>query len=381
VGQWILDEQVFVLAVEAIYAAAASPAHWPQALQAIADCTGDIGAILIYQREDGSYGTIGSPSLDAARLEYDRDEWWRHDIRFARAAPHGYFARTDAITERDIVTPEELETLPFYAEFLPRHGLKWFGAVSISPDPHVAAALSVQRSQDKPAFTDDELAVIARLGRHVENALRLGVRLINAEGSQQALIDVLARLGVGVFLLDATGRVIFANAASEQVAGDGLTVVQGRLTAKVASSQEALRTAIAGASLDDAATLSAPPRRVLIPGKEQGGLLAVHILPVRAVPGEGVENLLIDVSVIAVVTSAQPGEPPDPALVRDLFGLTLAEARIAALIGAGLAPRNASLALGISEETARTTLKRVFAKVGVSRQSELAALLTKLSLR
>jgi len=37
--------------------------------------------------------------------------------------------------------------------------------------------------------------------------------------------------------------------------------------------------------------------------------------------------------------------------------------------------------LGITEETARTALKRVFAKVGVSRQSELAALLTKLVLR
>lgn len=380
-GQWILDEQAFVTAVEAIYAAAASPSRWPQALQAIADCSGDVGAILIYQRDDGSYGTIGSPSLDAARLEYDRDEWWRQDIRFSRSVPRGYLARSDSITEHDIATPEEVETHPFYAQFLRSHGLKWFGAVSISPDPHVAAALSVQRSQTKPSFSEEELAVICRLGRHVENALRLGVRLINAEGSQQALTDVLARLGVGVFLLDATGRVIFANAAAEQVAGDGLTIVQGRLTAKLASSQEALRTAIARASLDDAATLSAPPRRVLIPGQEQGGFLAVHILPVRAVAGDGVENLLIDVSVIAVVTNAQPGEPPDPALVRDLFGLTLAEARIAALIGAGLAPRNASLALGISEETARTTLKRVFAKVGVSRQSELAALLMKLSLR
>ncbi|RDJ27511.1 helix-turn-helix transcriptional regulator [Bosea caraganae] len=350
-------------------------------MQTIADCLGDVGAILIYQRDDGSYGTIGSPALDAARLEYDRDEWWRHDIRFSRSVPRGFFASTDAITERDIATPEEIETLPFYAQFLRGHGLKWFGAVSISPDPHVAAALSVQRSQDKPSFSDDELAVIARLGRHVENALRLGVRLINAEASQQALTDVLARLGVGVFLLDAVGRVIFANPAAEQISGDGLLVAQGRLTARVASCQEALRAAIARASLDDAATLSAPPQRVLIPGQELGGFLAVHILPVRAVPGGGVENLLIDVSAIAVVTSAQPGEPADPALVRDLFGLTLAEARIAALIGAGLAPRNASLALGISEETARTTLKRVFAKVGVSRQSELTALLTKLSLR
>jgi hypothetical protein len=34
--------------------------------------------------------------------------------------------------------------------------------------------------------------------------------------------------------------------------------------------------------------------------------------------------------------------------------------------------------LGIAEETARNLLKRVFSKVGISRQSELAALLSKL---
>lgn len=47
-------------------------------------------------------------------------------------------------------------------------------------------------------------------------------------------------------------------------------------------------------------------------------------------------------------------------------------------MGAGLPPREAASRLGITEETARTTLKRVFAKTGVSRQSELAVLLSRL---
>jgi DNA-binding CsgD family transcriptional regulator len=68
-------------------------------------------------------------------------------------------------------------------------------------------------------------------------------------------------------------------------------------------------------------------------------------------------------------------------LVQGLFDLTPAEARIAALIGSGLPPRSAAERLGITEETARTTLKHVFAKVGVSRQSELAALLTTVTIR
>jgi DNA-binding CsgD family transcriptional regulator len=61
-----------------------------------------------------------------------------------------------------------------------------------------------------------------------------------------------------------------------------------------------------------------------------------------------------------------------------MLGLTLGEARIAAHIGSGLAPRETAARLGITEGATRTTLKRVFSKLGVSRQSELAVLLTRL---
>jgi DNA-binding CsgD family transcriptional regulator len=69
----------------------------------------------------------------------------------------------------------------------------------------------------------------------------------------------------------------------------------------------------------------------------------------------------------------------DPTLVRDVLGVTLGEARIASLIGSGLSPKEAAEKLGITEETARSVLKRVFSKVGVSRQSELAVLIARLS--
>jgi len=63
--------------------------------------------------------------------------------------------------------------------------------------------------------------------------------------------------------------------------------------------------------------------------------------------------------------------------VRDLLNLTLGEARVASLVGSGKAPREAASALGITEETTRTVLKRVYAKIGVSRQSELTAILAR----
>lgn len=370
----------FVAAVEAIYDAAPAPERWPMALQAIADAFGDVGAHLIYQREDGAYGTICSPGLEEAQRDYDAGEWWRHDVRFSRSLECGAISRYDTVSDRDIATAEEMKSLPFYAQFLRSHGLGWFGGVGISPDPRVGVALAVQRATEKEPWSDAELETLSRLGRHVENALRLGIRLINAEASQHALADALTRLGVGVFLLAGDGRVLFANPVGQMLAGDGLLVSGGRLSARTEGPREALRARITEAAFGDAMLLNAP-RPVIVQDRQRDGFLAVHVIPVRAPERGVVEALLADVVAIAVVTSSQVGGPADPALVRDLLGLTLAEARLTALVGVGLAPREAGERLGITEETARTTLKRVFQKTGVTRQSELSALLARMAVR
>jgi DNA-binding CsgD family transcriptional regulator len=104
--------------------------------------------------------------------------------------------------------------------------------------------------------------------------------------------------------------------------------------------------------------------------------LVVYVLPSspRGVP----EHFLTNTRNLVLVIEPKPNDPADPTIVRDLLGLTLGEARISALIAAGIAPRKVSEQLGITEETVRTVLKRVYAKVGVSRQNELTALLSRL---
>jgi PAS domain S-box-containing protein len=101
--------------------------------------------------------------------------------------------------------------------------------------------------------------------------------------------------------------------------------------------------------------------------------LIFHLLPMKGSFGSTLGVL--------VVTKLGATGVPSSDLVQRLFALAPAEARVATLIGSGLSPRQAAKNLGISEETVRTTLKHVFTKVGVSRQSELAVLLTKLTLR
>jgi DNA-binding CsgD family transcriptional regulator len=370
---------LLLAAVEAIYGSAAQPSSWPSALQAITDVFDDVGTVLLWSRDDGGYGTIVSPKLAAAQAEF-QEKWWRHDIRSARGLEHAYLTtRLEACTDRHIVTPEEIETHPIYTQFLVPHGLGWFAAISISPDPSIHVWISVQRAKAKTPYTDDELETLTRLARHAERSLRLGVRLFDAELAQLGLADALARVGIGVFALDSLQRVMFSNPAADALLGDGLRLVNGRLAVAGQRERRALDAAIEktsrAASTDNAAPL-------LIHRERSDRPLALYVLPIAdGALDNAAARFLTSARAIVLVIDPTTEVSIDPALVRDLMGLTLGEARLAALVGTGLAPRTAAEKLGISEHTARTVLKNVYAKTGVSRQSELAVLLTKLALR
>jgi DNA-binding CsgD family transcriptional regulator len=64
-------------------------------------------------------------------------------------------------------------------------------------------------------------------------------------------------------------------------------------------------------------------------------------------------------------------------LLKDLFGLTPAQAAVAGKLAEGETLEHIAAKLRISLHTARDHLKIVFAKTGTSRQSQLVALLTR----
>ena len=68
-------------AIEAIYDAAPDPLQWPRALAEIANCFGDVGAILIWRRDDDAFGTIVSESLREAQRDYVENGWAGSDIK------------------------------------------------------------------------------------------------------------------------------------------------------------------------------------------------------------------------------------------------------------------------------------------------------------
>jgi DNA-binding CsgD family transcriptional regulator len=368
----------FLAAVDAIYTAATEPALWPQALQASADVFDDVGANLLWRRDDGSLGVILSPGLSPQSATEYHDKWWPQDIRAHRSVERFFQNPGNALTDRHVVTPKEMDCHPIYTEFLSKQGLQWVAGTFVSPDPRTFVSMSIQRAIGKVPFSDDELDVLSKLAIHVERSLRLSIRLLEAELSNVGLGEALARIGIGVFALDSLKRIVFSNPAGERLLGDGLAVVNQRLLASAHASE--LNALIERMIRANPADIAESPKPILIPRRRAERPLAVYVLPIANSISPAVE-FLTHTRAIVLVIDPSGSEPADPTVVRDLLGLTLSEARIASLVGSGLSPASAAEKLGITEETARSALKRVFAKTGVSRQNELAALLAKLVLR
>jgi DNA-binding CsgD family transcriptional regulator len=156
-------------------------------------------------------------------------------------------------------------------------------------------------------------------------------------------------------------------------------VTQGRLRFAGSSAAARLDEAISQSLRGVAPDLLTDPRPILLQTATSDRRLAIYVLPIfQPILAE---RFLTHTRAIVLVIEQKLSEPADPAVVRDLLGLTLGEAKIAAMVGAGISPKDTAEKLGIKEDTARTVLKKVFLKTGISRQSELVALLTKLVVR
>lgn len=113
---------------------------------------------------------------------------------------------------------------------------------------------------------------------------------------------------------------------------------------------------------------------MLIHRKESVGPLRVVLLPFC--PG----SLMNEPEATALVLFSDPFSKPKPrsAILRTLYGLTPTESRLCDFLMQGLELREAAIQLRITVGTARFHLKRVLAKTGARRQTELMRLMLSL---
>ncbi len=162
---------------------------------------------------------------------------------------------------------------------------------------------------------------------------------------------------VGVIFAGAGGRVMAANRPAQQILSlkDGLEFSREFLRTALPQETSALRNCIAAGRAPVFLSLSRPsgkrPLSVLIRSLSQDRDASSSERPV------------------AVVFVSDPDQRlhVDPAAVKDLYGLTPAEAAVASLVGVGQPVLEAARRLGVQTNTVRVQLKQVYAKTGARR--------------
>ena len=188
------------------------------------------------------------------------------------------------------------------------------------------------------------------------------------ELTKASLLSAFSRIGRAAVLVGQDGEISVMNSDAEALMGDGVRVLNGRLTATRPQDQSALIDAIVAATKQETNQFNLDPIAI---ERSDGRTLIVQPMPIDIdVMGRPSALLLLN------DPASAPSASPLPAL--QLLGLTPAEARIAELVGSGLSPREAAEKLDNSEGTVRTSLTRIYQKLDINRQSELARIVARL---
>jgi DNA-binding CsgD family transcriptional regulator len=179
-----------------------------------------------------------------------------------------------------------------------------------------------------------------------------------------AMLDM---LGEPFALLSAAGFVLYMNTAFARLLGDGLAVRGQRLHACDPGEDESLQ------ALDWRMAQSTPantPPSILVSRKD-GVPLAIRCQPIpdAAMDVLSPARLLATVGVLDIRRNGGGTH-----ILRQAYGLTPSEARLATCLGQGMSLREAAERERITFQTARSRLKSVFAKTGTKRQVQLAIL-------
>jgi DNA-binding CsgD family transcriptional regulator len=217
---------------------------------------------------------------------------------------------------------------------------------------------------------DDMRRRMALVAPHARRAVLIGKAIDRKADEAATFADILDTLSAGLFLIDANGRIVHANAAGREILGadDFLGTIDGQLVA---------RDPVTGTFQDifaNGSDLQIGSKGIALPLTARDGECHVaHVLPLGPAAGRGPGGAS-KVVVAVFVFKATLETPPSPEVIGRAYQLTPAELRVLlAIVNVGGIPEVAS-ALGVSGSTIKTHVRRLFDKTGTGRQADLVKL-------
>jgi DNA-binding CsgD family transcriptional regulator len=357
----MLDDQIHAVIAD-IYDTTIDAELTPQVLRKICNLTGSTQGIFHYSSAARLQlrTTFGvDPTLMPLGQQYhDQNEY----LKRQHLVPVGR-----AILGSELVPDEEIRKTAFYNEVLRVTGMVHLLGVAIQRNADLFAALGVWRPESAEPHGAKERAIADALAVHLHQAFAIGSRMHEVMAQSDRLEDALHALAVGCIIVDTRGRLMFANLEATRRLGHNaaLRVVQGRLVAGALSDQKRLEEALSRLQGEGA------QGSTLLIGRGREATVRFHVVPLTPtrVEAGGLRPTAMRLGLVLLLDPDRPPASPATAL-RGAYGLTLAEADLAAALLAGDSLKGYAERRRRSINTVKTHLRAVFAKTDTARQSE-----------
>lgn len=344
--------------ISRIYDAGCAGTSWDEVMGDIAGRLGASGHLSYEIAKDPARGTSSVVS----------NSWVADD---ALAQYFGHYAGCNIWAASDAMVPGAVFTSSM---LYPDHRLKrteyWSGWLRhvdvfyvvggiVHDDAGSRTKASFVRPEGRGGFDAQAVRLVQAVAPHLQRSIAAQKRMARVEALLTPLLQALDDVDHGVLVLHDDGRVVHMNACAREllqpqgpvrIHGDRLEMrcpeLAARFDALVRPGQPA----------------SAEPVYFLLPGPDGAPLQSVLVRLPDRVAGAGHLALYIK-------RRHGAGLPAD--MLRRLYGLTAAEAELAQALAAGSTAADHAQARGVSIHTARSQLKSVLMKLGVSRQADV----------
>ncbi|MFH5926468.1 hypothetical protein [Roseomonas xinghualingensis] len=320
---------------------------------------------------------------------HTKDPWTNGALLTAKQAPDKI---QPALLGHQILPYEAYRRSEFYADFARDIGLYHLVGTVLPVGDAGFLPLGLHRPEGSPPFTEMDRAALDNLLPHLHRALRLRHRLRQANLGEAAGIATLEALPLAAIVVDRDLRVVFANAAAEALNrnGSGLRLLRTApppspvlIRAAQAAEATALSNLLRAVALAQSAGGSlriTPESEAASPSSPSLAVLVTH-LPARLAPAP-VSDGRRAVPGHALVIAREIGSirRPAPALLADLFGLSLAEASVAAALAGGTSAESVAEERKVEVSTIRGQIRTILGKTGAANLRDLERILATLAI-
>jgi DNA-binding CsgD family transcriptional regulator len=235
--------------------------------------------------------------------------------------------------------------------------------------PATAAQSMLRHATDTGLLGDDGESKVARLRSHVETALAAYAAMRSVALKALAAHPLMSNFAFPIWLVDAGRRVHFMNAAAQR-AKSGPLVKSGAALRLVCEPEDRELGTRPGGLASAASGADALVRLSRNRPRHPAWLHLSTLVPEQVLGRFGAQRLIL-----AVLFEHGAGNVLDDQALARAFGLTPAEARVAARLAEGLSPTAIAESHGIRISTVRRQMAQLFSKVGVARQVDLVRIL------